>query len=128
MLALALRMLAAVTGRRRGPRTLLESGRRFRELAQLTTDVVLVCDDGGIIRYASPAVADYGYPADRLLGTRLDELVHPEDRPGSRRAVAAALAPAVGAAGQVAVPGSRRRRHLAARGGDGIAAPESRRG
>jgi diguanylate cyclase (GGDEF)-like protein/PAS domain S-box-containing protein len=91
VLALALRMLAAVAGRRRGPRTLLESGRRFRELAQLTTDVVLVCDDGGIIRYASPAAADYGYPADRLLGTRLDELVHPEDRPGSRRAVAAAL-------------------------------------
>lgn len=90
-LALALRALTTAAGRRRGPRTSPEPGRRFGELARLTSDVVLVCDHGGIIRYASPAAAGYGYPAGRLLGTRLDQLVHPEDRPGSRRAAAAAL-------------------------------------
>jgi diguanylate cyclase (GGDEF)-like protein/PAS domain S-box-containing protein len=86
---LALRVVALVTGRP-APAS-LEAGRRFRELAHLTTDVVVVCDLGGIVTYASPAVAEYGYMADDLVGTRLDELVHPEDRPASRRSVAAAL-------------------------------------
>ena len=91
VLALAARMLGAIAGGRRGTRASLESGRRFRELARLTSDVVIVCEQGGIIRFASPAVAEYGYSADRLLGARLDELVHPEDRPGCRQAVAASL-------------------------------------
>jgi diguanylate cyclase (GGDEF)-like protein/PAS domain S-box-containing protein len=91
VLALAARLLGAVAVGRRGTRNSLESGRRFRELARLTSDTVIVCEHGGVIRYASPAVAGYGYSIDRLLGARLDELVHPEDRPGSRRAVAASL-------------------------------------
>jgi diguanylate cyclase (GGDEF)-like protein/PAS domain S-box-containing protein len=92
VLVLAARMLGAVVGSRRPARTSLESGRRFRELAHLTSDAVIVCERGGVIRYASPAVAEYGYSTDRLLGTRLDELVHPEDRPGCRQAVVASLA------------------------------------
>jgi diguanylate cyclase (GGDEF)-like protein/PAS domain S-box-containing protein len=92
VLVLAARMIGAVVGGRRGTRTTLESGRRFRELAHLTSDAVIVCERGGMIRYASPAVAEYGYSTDRLLGTRLDELVHPEDRPGCRQAVVASLA------------------------------------
>jgi diguanylate cyclase (GGDEF)-like protein/PAS domain S-box-containing protein len=91
VLVLAARVVGLVVVGKRVPRLSLESGRRFRELAHLTSDAVLVCERDGIIRYASPAVAEYGYPADRLLGTRLDELVHPEDRPGCRRAVAVAL-------------------------------------
>jgi diguanylate cyclase (GGDEF)-like protein/PAS domain S-box-containing protein len=91
VLVLAARMLGAAVGGGRGTRTSLESGRRFRELAHLTSDAVIVCENGGVIRYASPAVAEYGYTTDRLLGTRLDELVHPEDRPGARRVVAASL-------------------------------------
>jgi diguanylate cyclase (GGDEF)-like protein/PAS domain S-box-containing protein len=91
VLVLAARMLGAAVSGGRGTRTSLESGRRFRELARLTSDAVIVCENGGVIRYASPAVAEYGYSTDRLLGTRLDELVHPEDRPGARRAVAASL-------------------------------------
>jgi diguanylate cyclase (GGDEF)-like protein/PAS domain S-box-containing protein len=98
VLALAARMLGEVVGGGRGTRTSLESGRRFRELAHLTSDAVIVCEHGGVIRYASPAAAEYGYSADRLLGTRLDELVHPEDRPGCRQAVAASL-------GQPGLPG-----------------------
>jgi diguanylate cyclase (GGDEF)-like protein/PAS domain S-box-containing protein len=68
------------------------AGPRFRELAELTSDAVLLCHPEGEIRYASPAVCEFGYlPAD-LHGRRLDELVHPEDRPASRRAVAQAFA------------------------------------
>src|SRR5205085_1347727 len=60
-------------------------------LASAAVLALAVREHGGVIRYASPAVAEYGYPAGSLLGTRLDELVHPEDRPGCRRAVAASL-------------------------------------
>jgi len=57
-----------------------ESSRSLRELASRTSDVVLVCDLGGVIRYASPAVSDYGYAPGDLSGRRLLDFVHPEDR------------------------------------------------
>jgi diguanylate cyclase (GGDEF)-like protein len=57
-----------------------ESSRSLRELASLTSDVVLVCDLEGVISYASPAVGDYGYAPGDLAGRRLLDFVHPEDR------------------------------------------------
>src|ERR1700722_6743273 len=57
-----------------------ESSRSLRDLASRTSDVVLVCDLDGVIRYASPAVEDYGYPPGSLAGRRLLDFVHPEDR------------------------------------------------
>jgi diguanylate cyclase (GGDEF)-like protein len=57
-----------------------ESSRSLRELASRTSDVVLVCDLDGVIRYASPAVSDYGYAPGDLSGRRLLDFVHPEDR------------------------------------------------
>jgi diguanylate cyclase (GGDEF)-like protein/PAS domain S-box-containing protein len=91
VIALAARWAGLVTGRRPAPAVQLESVQRFRELADLTSDAVLVCGPGGIVRYASPAVGEYGYSTDSLASIRLEDLVHPEDRPGSRRAVRAAL-------------------------------------
>jgi len=78
-----------------------ESSQSLRDLASRTSDVVLVCDQKGVISYASPAVADYGYAPADLTGRRLLDFVHPEDR---RAALAAALralgrrAPAAGPA------------------------------
>ena len=57
-----------------------ESEHRFRELAERTSDVVLICDRDAIVRYASPAVGAYGYTPAQLEGMSLSELVHPEDR------------------------------------------------
>src|SRR5262245_7181701 len=37
-----------------------ESGRQFRQLAEQTSDVVLLCGRGGVVRYASHAVTGYG--------------------------------------------------------------------
>jgi diguanylate cyclase (GGDEF)-like protein/PAS domain S-box-containing protein len=68
-----------------------ESRQRFRELADRTSDVVLLCDLGGVIRYASRAVTGYGYQPDSLLGTPLSGLLHPEDRAGGTRAVRRAV-------------------------------------
>jgi diguanylate cyclase (GGDEF)-like protein/PAS domain S-box-containing protein len=67
-----------------------ESEYRFRELAERTSDVVLICDRDAIIRYASPAVGAYGYTSADLEGLSLSELVHPEDRAAGTRIVRAA--------------------------------------
>jgi len=64
-----------------------ESGQQFRELADRTSDVVLVCDYAGLVGYASPAVRAYGYAPEGLGGQQLADLVHPEDRLGALRAV-----------------------------------------
>jgi diguanylate cyclase (GGDEF)-like protein/PAS domain S-box-containing protein len=90
-----LSLVAQVTGLLRRVNTVsgisTESGRQFRELADRTSDVVLVCDRDGTIRYASPGVAEYGYAPEQLDGMALAELVHPEDRlSGTRVAVGVA--------------------------------------
>ncbi|HEY5988375.1 MAG TPA: GGDEF domain-containing protein, partial [Streptosporangiaceae bacterium] len=69
-----------------------QSGRQFRQLAERTSDVVLLCDLDGSISYASRAVSDYGYAPDGLRGKLLLDLVHPEDRAGGMRAARRAAA------------------------------------
>jgi diguanylate cyclase (GGDEF)-like protein/PAS domain S-box-containing protein len=66
-----------------------QAGRQFHQLADLTSDVVLLCDAGGVIRYASTAVSRYGYAPDVLAGTALPDLIHPDDLPGAIEAAAA---------------------------------------
>src|SRR6201995_5179114 len=68
-----------------------DSSGSLRELADRTSDVVLVADLNGRISYASPAVSDFGYAPDGLAGTSLPELVHPEDLLVAMRATRAAL-------------------------------------
>ena len=90
----ALALVARITDLLRRERTAAalsaESEHRFRELADRTSDVVLICDRDGIIRYASPAVSAYGYTPAELAGRSLSELVHPEDRAAGVRTVRAA--------------------------------------
>jgi diguanylate cyclase (GGDEF)-like protein len=68
-----------------------ESSRSLRDLANRTSDVVLVCDLDGAVRYASPAVQDYGYQPGALAGRRLLDFVHPEDRSAALASVRLAL-------------------------------------
>jgi diguanylate cyclase (GGDEF)-like protein len=68
-----------------------ESSRSLRDLASRTSDVVLVCDLDGSVRYASPTVADYGYAPGTLTGRRLLDYVHPEDRSAVLASVRLAL-------------------------------------
>src|SRR5262249_58802521 len=77
-----------------------EPRQRFRELADRTTDVVLLCDLSGVIRYASRAVAGYGYTPEGLVGAPLADLLHPEDRAGGTRAVRRAVTDAVNRIGR----------------------------
>jgi len=67
------------------------SGTKFLQLADRTSDVVLLCDATGLVTYASQAVSRYGYEPAQLTGRRLADLVHPDDRANAvRSAVAAA--------------------------------------
>lgn len=53
---------------------------RFRSLVQNSSDVIIIIDAEGRIRYQTPSVETIlGYPADSLAGTALSELFHPED-------------------------------------------------
>jgi diguanylate cyclase (GGDEF)-like protein/PAS domain S-box-containing protein len=87
VLALAVRVLSLLRRDSTAARLWRESGRQFRELADRTSDAVLVCDFGGAIRYASPAVREYGYSPDDLTGRLLADFLHPEDRPAGIRVV-----------------------------------------
>ena len=69
-----------------------ESGRQFRQLAERTSDVVLLCDANGVIRYASQAVTGYGYAPDSLRGTPVADLLHPEERAAGMQAIHRAIA------------------------------------
>jgi len=90
VLALAARIAGLQLRDRAVAVTRQESGRQFRELAERITDVVLICDLDGTIRYASPAVADYGYSPEKLDAMALADVIHPEDLPGGIRSVRAA--------------------------------------
>ncbi len=68
-----------------------ESGRQFRQLAERTSDVVLLCDANGLVRYASQAVTGYGYAPDALRGTPVAELLHPEQRAAGMQAIRRAI-------------------------------------
>ena len=75
-----------------------ESDWMFRALAGTTSDAVLICDVAGTVVYASRTVAEFGYVPDDLIGMRLADVVHPEDRPAGIRAAIATLPDAAGTA------------------------------
>jgi diguanylate cyclase (GGDEF)-like protein/PAS domain S-box-containing protein len=81
------------------------SGGKFLQLADRTSDVVLLCDAGGVVTFASQAVARYGYEPGQLTGQRVADLIHPDDRVAAIRAAvvitAGSAAPASSLACQV---------------------------
>ena len=84
----ALRMIGTnldVTARKRAEQALRDAEERYRSLIELAPDGVLV-SCGGIVEYANPAAVRLlgaGAP-ERLLGTSLQERIHPGERARSR--------------------------------------------
>ena len=67
-----------------------QSEARFRSLVQNSRDLIAVVEKDFTIRYATPSVeAMLGHSADELIGTRLDELLHPDEREDTVAALAA---------------------------------------
>ena len=91
VLVLAVRILMLVRENGVAVRIWSQASSSLRDLADRTSDMVLICDLAGTIRYASPAVAGYGYPPESLEGKRLEEFVHPEDLAAAVNAVSLAL-------------------------------------
>ena len=57
-----------------------QSETRVQRLVQDASDVITICEPDATIRYMTPSVARVlGWPPDQLVGTRLVELVHPDD-------------------------------------------------
>ena len=66
--------------RRRAENALRDNERRFRSLIENSSDITTVVDVAGTIIYQSPSVQRIlGLPPDALVGTKLQEHVHPED-------------------------------------------------
>jgi len=79
VLALVVRV-AGLLGRDAALSALVEvTGSQFHQLADRTSDLVLLVDQQGLVRYASQAVAHHGYTSAELVGTTLPDLVHPDD-------------------------------------------------
>lgn len=73
--------------RGRAETALRESEARFRALVQESSDIVVVFNATGRVRYASPALERVlGYPVDVFVDSRRLELVHRDDRDAVVRA------------------------------------------
>jgi len=93
---LALALVARITGLLRQAAAISaraeQADSQFHQLADRTSDVVLLCDAAGLISYASTAVAHYGYTPARLAGAALPSLIHPDDLGNVAQAAAAVRA------------------------------------
>ena len=68
-----------VTDRDMAHQELVRREERFRSLVQRSSDIAMVFDGSGIIRYVSPAVRLFGYEPEDLVGTSSYDLCHPDD-------------------------------------------------
>lgn len=97
----AARGLAEVTAR--------NNEARFQALVQHSSDVIMILDPDGTIRYASPSVtAVFGHDPARLAATPLEAMLHPDDAPAARQFLAD-LARPLHVFSDVAAPGAMKR-------------------
>ncbi|HEY7295478.1 MAG TPA: PAS domain-containing protein [Dehalococcoidia bacterium] len=74
--------VSEVTQRRAHEDALRRSEERFRALVQQSSDVVVVLDEQGVMRYVSPSVRRvFGYEADEVTGQSAFAFVHADDLP-----------------------------------------------
>ncbi|MGV8967554.1 MAG: EAL and GGDEF domain-containing protein [Cellulomonas sp.] len=69
------------TGQRQAEAELAEVGQWYRMLAENASDFVALTGPDHLISWVSPAVtASTGWPPEDLIGTPVDDLIHPDDR------------------------------------------------
>lgn len=82
-------MARDIRERKRLEEQLRASEERHRALVDHALDLTTVLDAGGTVRYVSPAIEQLlGYRVEERLGRSTFELIHPEDQPKVRNALA----------------------------------------
>jgi diguanylate cyclase (GGDEF)-like protein/PAS domain S-box-containing protein len=70
-----------IAERNRLQQNLKESESRFRLLAEVSRDIIVLTDVSGERRYVSPAVTEtLGWIPEELIGKTYEQIVHPEDQ------------------------------------------------
>ena len=81
-----------VTEQRRAEDAVRQSEERFRALVEKSRDGILLLDEYGTIRYATPATKlVFGYEPTALIEKDLFGFVYPDDQPQARKRMAEAL-------------------------------------
>ena len=76
--------------RRKAEKALRDNERRFRSLIEHSSDIIKVIDGSGTIVYESPSVERLlGHTAGDLIGTPVQQHIHPDDVEGFMAALAA---------------------------------------
>ncbi|MGI8909830.1 MAG: PAS domain S-box protein [Rubrobacteraceae bacterium] len=69
-----------ITDRKQAAEALQESENRFRTLVQNASDIIMIIESDGAIRYESPTVERVlGYSPEQRIGTNILDYVHPDD-------------------------------------------------
>jgi PAS domain S-box-containing protein len=85
-------VLRDVTERKRTEEALQRSEEHFRSLTENLSDVILILDADGTIRYESPSVERVlGHKPDQRIGHKLFDFTHPDDLPGITEAFKSAI-------------------------------------
>jgi PAS domain S-box-containing protein len=72
---------AEITDRKRVEKALRGSEQKFRTLIANISDVIVILDAKGIIRYESPSIKrHFGWSPEALVGTHCCDLIHPDDQ------------------------------------------------
>jgi PAS domain S-box-containing protein len=78
-----------ITERKRLEEELLRSEEYFRSLIENTSDIIVVLDAEGILRYVGPSVErNSGHKPEELIGKTLFEFAHPDDIQASAKDLA----------------------------------------
>ena len=69
-----------ITDRKQAEESLRESGNFFKEITENSSDVIIITDKNGDIKYCSPSIERFtGYKPEELIGRNALTLIHPDD-------------------------------------------------